>query len=49
MIQDLAYIWGKIRNNRPDTRKGKIRIVGSGQGRQEQGESGREVVKSTKP
>ena len=33
--QDAACIGGKIRKNRPDLRKGEIRIVGSGRGRQE--------------
>ena len=47
--QDAACIRGKIRKNRPDIRKGEIRIVGSGRGRQEQEQLGREVVRSTKP
>jgi len=47
--QDAACIGGKIRKNRPDARKGEIRIVGSAGGRQEQKQSGREVVRSTKP
>ena len=47
--QDEACIGGKIRKNRPDVRKGEIRIVRSGRGRQEQKESGRDVVRSTKP
>jgi len=47
--QDAACIGGKIRKNRPNIRKGEIRIVGSGRGRQEQKQSGREVVRSTKP
>jgi len=47
--QDTACIGGKIRKNRADVRKGEIRIVGSGRGRQEQKQSGREVVRSTKP
>ena len=42
--QDAACIGGKIRKNRPDVTKGEIRIVGSGRGRQEQKQSGREVV-----
>jgi len=37
--QDTACIGGKIRKNRPDVRKGEIRIVGSGRGRQEQKQS----------
>jgi len=45
--QDAACIGGKIRKNRPDVRKGEIRIVGSGQARQEQKQAGREVVRST--
>ena len=47
--QDAACIGGKIRKNRPDVRKGEIRIVGSGRGRQEQKQWGREVVRFTKP
>jgi len=47
--QDAACIGGKIRKNRPDVRKGEIRIVGSARGRQKQKQSGREVVRSTKP
>jgi len=47
--QDAACIGGKIRKNRPDVRKGEIRIVGSGQGRQDQKQSGREMVRSMKP
>jgi len=47
--QDAACIGGKIRKNRPDVRKGEIRIVGSGRGRQEKKQSGREVVRSTSP
>jgi len=47
--QDAGCIGGKIGKNRPDVRKGEIRIVGSGRGRQEQKQSGREVVRSTKP
>jgi len=47
--QDTAYIEGKIRKNRPDIRKREIRIVGSGRGRHEQPECGRQVVSSTKP
>ena len=46
---DAACIRGKIRKNRPDIRKGEIRIVGSRRGRQEQKESGQEVVRFTKP
>jgi len=47
--QDSACIGGKIRKNRPGVRKGEIRIAGSGRGRQEQKQSGREVERSTKP
>jgi len=47
--QDVACIGGKIRKNRPDVRKREMRIVGSGQARQEQKQSGREVVRSTNP
>jgi len=47
--QDTACIGGKIRKHRPDVRKGEIRMVGSGRGRQEQKQSGQEVVRSTKP
>jgi len=47
--QDAACIGRKIRKNRPDARKGGVRIVGSRQGRQEQKESGQEVVRSRKP
>jgi len=47
--QDAACIEGKIRKNRPDVRKGEIRIVESGRGRQEQKESGQALVRSTKP
>jgi len=47
--QDAACIGGKIRKNRPDVRKGEIRILGSGRGRQEQKQSGQEVVRSAKP
>jgi len=47
--QDAACIGGKIRKNRPDIRKGEIRIVRSGRGRQEKKPSGREVVRSTSP
>jgi len=47
--QDAACIEGKIRKNRPDVRKGEIRIMGSGRGRQEKKQSGREVVRSTSP
>jgi len=47
--QEAACTGGKIRKNRPDVRKGEIRIVGSGGGRQEQKHAGREVVRSTKP
>jgi len=47
--QDAACIGGKIRKNRPDIRKGEIRIVRSGRGRQEKKQSGREVVRSTSP
>jgi len=47
--QDAACIGGKIRKNRPDVRKEEIRIVGSGRGRQEKKQSGREVVRSTSP
>ena len=47
--QDAACTGGKIRKNIPDVRKGEIRIVGSGRGRQEQTQSGPEVVRSTKP
>jgi len=47
--QDAACIGGKIRKNRPDVRKGEIRIVGSGRVRQEKKQSGREVVGSTSP
>jgi len=36
--QDPACIGGKLRKNRPDVRKGEIRIVGSRRGRQEQKE-----------
>jgi len=46
---DAACIGGKIRKNRPDVRKGEIRIVGSGRGRQEKKQSVREVVRSTSP
>jgi len=45
--QDPACIGGKIRKNRPDVRKGEIRIVGSGRERQAQKYWGREVVRST--
>ena len=38
--QDAVCIGGKIRKNRPDVKKGEISIVGSGQGRQEQKQSG---------
>jgi len=38
--QDAASIGGKIRKHRPDIRKGDIRIVGCGRGRQEHTESG---------
>jgi len=34
--QEAACIGGKIRKNRPDIRKGEIRILGSGRGSQEQ-------------
>jgi len=44
MNQDTACIGGKIRKNRPDVRKGEIRIVGSERGRQELKQSGRQVV-----
>jgi len=47
--QDAACIGGKIRKNRPDVRKGEIRIVGSRRGRQEQKHWGCEVVRSTEP
>ena len=47
--QDTACIGGKIRKNRPEVRKGEISILGSGRGRQEQKQWGREVVRSTKP
>ena len=47
--QNAACIGGKIRKNRPDVRKGEIRKVGSARGRKEQKQSGREVVRSTKP
>jgi len=47
--QDVACIGGKIRKNRPDVRKGEIRIVGSARGRQVQKQSGQGVVRSTKP
>ena len=47
--QDTVCIGGKIRKNRPDVRKGDIRIVVSGRGRQEQKESARELVRSMKP
>jgi len=47
--QDAACIGGKIRKNRPDVRKGEIRIVGSGGGSQEKKQSGREVVRSRSP
>jgi len=44
----MAAIGGKIRKNRPDIRKGAIRVMGSAAGRQQQKESGREVVRSRK-
>ena len=47
--QDAACIGSKIRKNRPDVRKGEIRIVGSGRVRQEQKQAGREGVRSRKP
>jgi len=47
--EDAACIGGKIRKNKPEVRKGEIRIVGSGRGRLEQKLSGRVVVRSTKP
>ena len=47
--QHAACIGGKIRKHRPDVRKGEMRVVGSGQGRQEQKQSGEDVVRSTKP
>ena len=47
--QNTACIGGKIRKNGPDVRKGQIRILGSGRGRQEHKQSGRDVVRSTKP
>jgi len=45
----VCIIVGKIRMNRPDVRKAKIRIMGSGRGGQEQKEWEREVVRSASP
>ena len=45
--QDAAYRMGNMRENRPDVRKGEIRIVGSIWGRYKEKESWWEVVRST--